>query len=240
MGASQKEGRALGRAGYNDVLDDPSMGWARYVHSMRVFVFNSGLFYMRPTNASMALLDKVAYRIQTENGWDQALFNEVLPFLLAPPPSPLPGHSASTACFSCAASQGLFMATRGLRGARWQMIRSWHEAGLQEAQDRTWHSCSQPTRTKKFARGKDHWDGDHWERRSTNRQLRRPYGCPSVAGAQILDRSVWGHGGSSAEVPGAIDVCPVLRGVLPFIALTPCKGVTPLLGVTACSFLPST
>lgn len=68
------------------------MGWARYVHSMRVFVFNSGLFYMRPTNASMALLDKVAYRIQTENGWDQALFNEVLPSLPAllalPPPPP--------------------------------------------------------------------------------------------------------------------------------------------------------
>jgi arabinosyltransferase len=63
--------------GYNDVLDDPSMGWARYAHSMRVFVFNSGLFYMKPTQASVDLLDKVDYRLQTENGWDQALFNEV-------------------------------------------------------------------------------------------------------------------------------------------------------------------
>lgn len=27
--------------------EDPSMGWARYAHSMRVFVFNSGLFYLR-------------------------------------------------------------------------------------------------------------------------------------------------------------------------------------------------
>lgn len=27
--------------------DDEEMGWARYAHSMRVFVFNSGLFYIR-------------------------------------------------------------------------------------------------------------------------------------------------------------------------------------------------
>ena len=33
--------------GYNDVADDQSMGWARYAHSMRIFVFNSGLFYIR-------------------------------------------------------------------------------------------------------------------------------------------------------------------------------------------------
>lgn len=35
------------------------MGWARYAHSMRVFVFNSGLFYIRPTAAAMDLLDRV-------------------------------------------------------------------------------------------------------------------------------------------------------------------------------------
>lgn len=34
-------------AGYNDVADDPSMGWGRYAHSMRVFVINSGTFYIR-------------------------------------------------------------------------------------------------------------------------------------------------------------------------------------------------
>ena len=55
------------------------MGWARYAHSMRVFVFNSGLFYIRPTQASIALLDAVAHRLATENGWDQAIFNEVGP-----------------------------------------------------------------------------------------------------------------------------------------------------------------
>lgn len=64
-------------AGFNDVADDPSMGWARYAHSMRLFCFNSGLFYIRPTQASMDLLKRVMHRIETEAGWDQAIFNEV-------------------------------------------------------------------------------------------------------------------------------------------------------------------
>ena len=55
------------------------MGWARYAHSMRVFVINSGLFYIRPTLASLELLDRITYRLNTENGWDQAIFNEVNP-----------------------------------------------------------------------------------------------------------------------------------------------------------------
>lgn len=66
--------------GYNDVKDDPAMGWARYAHSMRIFVFNSGLFFIRPTPAAMELLEKVIYRVETENGWDQALFNECIFF----------------------------------------------------------------------------------------------------------------------------------------------------------------
>lgn len=53
------------------------MGWARYAHSMRVFVMNSGLFYIRPTAASAALLDRIVHRLNTEDGWDQAIFNEV-------------------------------------------------------------------------------------------------------------------------------------------------------------------
>ncbi|KAL4430612.1 hypothetical protein ABPG77_005852 [Micractinium sp. CCAP 211/92] len=70
--------------GYNDVADDASMGWARYAHSMRIFVFNSGLFYLRPTRASKDLLDKLIYRVETENGWDQALFNECIFFPNSP------------------------------------------------------------------------------------------------------------------------------------------------------------
>ena len=59
------------------MADDAAMGWARYAHSMRVFVFNSGLFYIRPTPASLDLLDRIALRLAAENGWDQAIFNEV-------------------------------------------------------------------------------------------------------------------------------------------------------------------
>jgi hypothetical protein len=70
--------------GYNDVKDDPSMGWARYAHSMRIFVFNSGLFYLRPTQAAVDLLEKVISRVETENGWDQALFNECIFFPNSP------------------------------------------------------------------------------------------------------------------------------------------------------------
>ena len=60
------------------------MGWARYAHSMRIFVFNSGLFYLRPTPAAQALLDKLILRVETENGWDQALFNECIFFPNSP------------------------------------------------------------------------------------------------------------------------------------------------------------
>lgn len=60
------------------------MGWARYAHSIRVFVFNSGYFYLRPTKATLNLLQKVIQRVETENGWDQALFNECIFFPNSP------------------------------------------------------------------------------------------------------------------------------------------------------------
>eukprot|EP00897_Mesotaenium_endlicherianum_P006679 jgi/Mesen1/6039/ME000308S05227 len=66
--------------GYDDVTDDPAMGWARYAHTMRIFVFNSGLFYMRPTVPSIELLDRVTARLAREKAWDQAVFNEELFF----------------------------------------------------------------------------------------------------------------------------------------------------------------
>ena len=47
------------------------MGWARYAHSMRVFVFNSGLFYIRSTPAAMELLDRVVEVVENTGGWDQ-------------------------------------------------------------------------------------------------------------------------------------------------------------------------
>ncbi|XWS21085.1 hypothetical protein CRYUN_Cryun30bG0025000 [Craigia yunnanensis] len=67
--------------GYNDVFDEPAMGWARYAHTMRIWVYNSGFFYIRPTIPSIELLDRVADRMaRQQNSWDQAVFNEELFF----------------------------------------------------------------------------------------------------------------------------------------------------------------
>ncbi|XVE94750.1 hypothetical protein REPUB_Repub02eG0035900 [Reevesia pubescens] len=65
--------------GYNDVFDEPAMGWARYAHTMRIWVYNSGFFFIRPTIPAIELLDRVAYRMaHQQNVWDQAVFNEEL------------------------------------------------------------------------------------------------------------------------------------------------------------------
>ncbi|PQM33885.1 arabinosyltransferase RRA2 [Prunus yedoensis var. nudiflora] len=66
--------------GYNNVFDEPGMGWARYAHTMRIWVYNSGFFYIRPTIPSIELLDRVANRLSREQAWDQAVFNEELFF----------------------------------------------------------------------------------------------------------------------------------------------------------------
>lgn len=66
--------------GFNDVFDEPAMGWARYAHTMRIWVYNSGFFYIRPTIPSIELLDRIADRLAKENAWDQAVFNEELFF----------------------------------------------------------------------------------------------------------------------------------------------------------------
>lgn len=67
--------------GYNDVFDEPAMGWARYAHTMRIWVYNSGFFYIRPTIPAIELLDRVAGRLSREpKSWDQAVFNEELFF----------------------------------------------------------------------------------------------------------------------------------------------------------------
>ena len=70
--------------GWDDAIEDPAMGWSRFAHTMRIFVFNSGLFYMRPTEATMALLEKVIMAVETTGGWDQAIFNECIFFPNSP------------------------------------------------------------------------------------------------------------------------------------------------------------
>ncbi|CAL0332675.1 unnamed protein product [Lupinus luteus] len=65
--------------GFNDVFDEPKMGWARYAHTIRIWVYNSGFFYIRPTLPSIELLDRVATRLSSNPKlWDQAVFNEEL------------------------------------------------------------------------------------------------------------------------------------------------------------------
>ncbi|KAL0865751.1 hypothetical protein Bca101_044869 [Brassica carinata] len=64
--------------GFDNGFDEPSMGWARYAHTMRIWVFNSGFFYLRPTLPSIELLDRVADTLSETDAWDQAVFNEQL------------------------------------------------------------------------------------------------------------------------------------------------------------------
>ncbi|KEH30418.1 nucleotide-diphospho-sugar transferase family protein [Medicago truncatula] len=64
--------------GYNDVFDDPGMGWSSGVYTRRIFVYNCGFFYIRPTIPSIELLDRVAARLSKEKAWDQVVFNEEL------------------------------------------------------------------------------------------------------------------------------------------------------------------
>ncbi|KAJ8767241.1 hypothetical protein K2173_013638 [Erythroxylum novogranatense] len=70
--------------GHDDVFDEPAMGCARYVHTMRIWAYDSGFFYIRPTIPSIDLLDRVATRLSHGGGWDQSIFNEELFFLSCP------------------------------------------------------------------------------------------------------------------------------------------------------------
>ena len=43
-----------------DGIDDPSMGWARYAQTIRIFVLNSGLFYIQPSNRTVCVCHNAA------------------------------------------------------------------------------------------------------------------------------------------------------------------------------------
>ncbi|XP_010533241.1 PREDICTED: arabinosyltransferase RRA3-like [Tarenaya hassleriana] len=66
--------------GFNHVFDEPAMGWARYAHTMRIWVFNSGFFYLRPTVPAIELIDRVADKVTRTEAWDQTVFNKELFF----------------------------------------------------------------------------------------------------------------------------------------------------------------
>ncbi|GAA0153696.1 transferase [Lithospermum erythrorhizon] len=65
--------------GYNEIFYEPVMGYSRYAYTRRIWVYNSGFFYIRPTIASIELLDRVVDRVDRgKHAWDQAVFNEEL------------------------------------------------------------------------------------------------------------------------------------------------------------------
>jgi len=62
--------------GWDDVFDDPKMGWSRWAHSFHVFSLNSGLFWTAANEKGIALMDQITARLNREQAWDQAVFNE--------------------------------------------------------------------------------------------------------------------------------------------------------------------
>ena len=67
--------------GFIDGFDDPSMGWARYAQSTKHFNLNSGCFYTRSNANTVALMLKLADRLDKVKYWDQSAFNEEIFFL---------------------------------------------------------------------------------------------------------------------------------------------------------------
>jgi len=64
--------------GYDDVFDDPEMGWSRYAHSFRVFNMNVGWIYAQYSEKTIKLMQRVASRMLKPGVWDQAEFNNEL------------------------------------------------------------------------------------------------------------------------------------------------------------------
>ena len=67
--------------GWNDGIDDPKMGWARYAQTMRVFAMNSGLFYLKRGDRTLRFMDGITARLERAKEWDQAVYNEEMFFL---------------------------------------------------------------------------------------------------------------------------------------------------------------
>jgi hypothetical protein len=53
-------------AGYVDGIDDPGMGWARYAQTIRIFVLNSGLFYIQPSERTVRCVQACAALMSSE------------------------------------------------------------------------------------------------------------------------------------------------------------------------------
>ena len=55
--------------------DDPTMKWSRYSQAWRIHALNSGLFYVRSNERTIALMDSIHGHLQERNDWDQSVFN---------------------------------------------------------------------------------------------------------------------------------------------------------------------
>ena len=64
--------------GWNDGVDDASMGWARYAATMRIYVMNSGLFYLRSNERTVQLMDRCTAKLASSHAWDQVVLNEMM------------------------------------------------------------------------------------------------------------------------------------------------------------------
>ena len=51
------------------------MGWSQYAQSWQIFSMNSGLFYLRANERTIALMNDVAGRLEKEKIWDQSAYN---------------------------------------------------------------------------------------------------------------------------------------------------------------------
>ena len=71
--------------GYVDGIDDPGMGWARYAQTIRIFVLNSGLFYIQPSERTISLMNRINDYLKVVKAWDQTVRSR--PRSSASPPS---------------------------------------------------------------------------------------------------------------------------------------------------------
>lgn len=56
-------------------VTDASMGWSQYAQSWKVFAMNSGLFYLRANERTIALMEHVADQLIKDKIWDQTAYN---------------------------------------------------------------------------------------------------------------------------------------------------------------------
>ena len=62
-------------------VDDASMGWSRYAQGTQHMALNSGLFYLRANERTIALMQNIYKRLRKEKLWDQSVYNEEIFFL---------------------------------------------------------------------------------------------------------------------------------------------------------------